>query len=156
MNVTARTAPSARRFATAMLFVGTTLTLPAFALDKIGSIANSQGKATIIRGGNSIAASTGAELMATDTLRTAEASSINVSLADGTRILLGPNSQLLLESYAYNPENKKGNMAFNFAKGTMRMITGAITKNNPEQAAVLKTPAATAGIRGTDFIVEVP
>ena len=129
--------------------------LDAQAADKIGNIANSRCKATIVRSGNTLPASNGAEVMTTDQLRTGEASGLNVLLADGTRVLLGPNSQLSMESYAFNPETKKGNMAFNFAKGTMRMITGAITKANPDQA-VLKTPSATAGIRGTDFIVEVP
>lgn len=127
----------------------------AHADEKVGTVTTSHGKATITRAGATITAAIGTELKPTDTLHTGEASNLSIALADGTRVLLGPNSQLAMESYAFNPETKKGNMAFNFAKGTMRMITGAITKTSPDQA-ILKTPSATAGIRGTDFIVDVP
>lgn len=123
--------------------------------DRIGSVTSVQGNLTIVRDGGNVAGTIGSELRTTDVLRTADASKASVALLDGTRVLLGPNSQLAMETYTYDSESRKGSMVFNFAKGTMRMITGAITKGNPEQA-VLKTPGATAGIRGTDFIVDVP
>ncbi len=146
-----------RQALTMALLVCASLLLPtwASAQEKIGSVTTSHGKVSLVRDNTTINASIGTEIRATDVLRTGEASNVSIAFADGTRVLLGPNSQLAMESYAFNPENKKGNMAFNFAKGTMRMITGAITKANPDQA-VLKTPSATAGIRGTDFIVDVP
>jgi len=39
-------------------------------------------------------------------------------------------------------------------RGSMRMITGLISKANP-QAVAVTTRTATVGVRGTDFIVEV-
>ena len=160
MNVLTTSLPVSARFLrtlAATLFLGSVMLTgtTALAQDKIGTVTTSQGNVSLLRAGNSLPAPTGTEVKATDTLRTGEAANVSVAFADGTRVLLGPNSNLSMEAYAYNPDSKKGNMTFNFAKGTMRMITGAITKNNPD-AAVLKTPSATAGIRGTDFIVDVP
>lgn len=126
----------------------------ALANEKIGTVTTSNGQVSMTRNNAVTPAPVGTALQATDVLRTGEASNVSVAFADGTRVLLGPNSQLAMESYAYNPDSKKGNMMFNFAKGTMRMITGSLTKANPDQA-YLKTPSATAGIRGTDFIVDV-
>jgi hypothetical protein len=40
-------------------------------------------------------------------------------------------------------------------KGTLRYVSGLIGKKNP-QAIKVMTANSTIGIRGTDFIVEVP
>jgi hypothetical protein len=46
-------------------------------------------------------------------------------------------------------------MLVSILKGTLRMVSGLLVKANPEQVR-LKTPTATIGVRGTDFIVDVP
>ena len=127
----------------------------AFAQEKIGNISASQGSSVIVRGNNNIPVASGLEIKTGDFIRTSENASVGVMFIDGTRVLVGPTSQVSIDTYAFNPADQKGNMLVGVVKGTMRMISGLITKANPGQA-VIKTATATAGLRGTDVIVEVP
>ena len=43
----------------------------------------------------------------------------------------------------------------NLLQGTIRVVTGWLGKVQPEQVKVI-TPTSVVGVRGTDFIVEVP
>jgi hypothetical protein len=120
-----------------------------------GVIKTSQGNVQILREGRSIPAPVGADVMAGDTLRTTGESSAGVMLKDDTRVSLGPNSQLVLDRFAFNANTNEGDMLVSILKGTLRMVSGLLVKANPEQVR-LKTPTATIGVRGTDFIVDVP
>lgn len=123
--------------------------------DGIGSVKDIRGSAVIVRNGADLPAAIGTPVQQGDLLRTAENSSAKVSLADGTQVTVGPSSQVSLESFAFNAGNQKGNLLVGILKGTMRMVSGLIAKSNPGNA-MIRTPTATAGIRGTDFIVDVP
>lgn len=127
---------------------------PAWGQDGIGTIRGSQGNVVVVREGHSLAAGSGFDLRTGDVLRTADKASAKFALADGTQVIVGPASQVAMDSFSYEAESRKGNLLVSIFKGTMRMISGAIAKANPGQAMV-KTPTATAGIRGTDFIVDV-
>ena len=45
-------------------------------------------------------------------------------------------------------------MLISVLKGTFSMVSGMMVKHSPE-AAVVKTPTATIGVRGTEFAIEV-
>lgn len=127
----------------------------ALAQNVAGVVKTSHGNVQILRDGRSIPAPVGTDVMAGDTLRTAGESSTGVMLKDDTRVSLGPNSQLLLDRFAFNANTNEGDMLVSILKGTLRMVSGLLVKANPEQVR-LKTPTATIGVRGTDFIVDVP
>lgn len=120
-----------------------------------GVVKKSDGSVTILRDGKDIPVEVGTVVMAGDVVRTAASGSAGVMLKDETRMSLGPNSQVSLERYAFNADTHQGNMFVNILKGTMMMISGLIVKTNPD-AAKIKTPTGTVGIRGTEFIVDVP
>lgn len=120
-----------------------------------GVIKSNEGSVEIIRGGKTIPATAGTKLEAGDVLKTSKDSSAGVMLKDETRIALGSNSQVALDKFAFNPNTNQGNMVVNIVKGTFAMISGLLVKNNPTSAQI-KTPTATAGVRGTYFVVEVP
>lgn len=81
--------------------------------------------------------------------------SVGISMHDETLLSLGPNSTLVISAFAYNPVTREGQVETSILKGTMRYVTGLIGRANPEAIKVL-TPTSTMGIRGTEFIVDVP
>jgi hypothetical protein len=64
---------------------------------------------------------------------------------DQTTLNIGPNSDLLIDEYVFDPNKGVGKMTVSLAKGAMRFIGGQITHNS---SASVNTPPATIGIRG--------
>ncbi len=89
-----------------------------------------------------------------DRLVTGPDGAASMVLRDGTTMMLGPRSRVTLDSFAFNSTTNEGNLVVAVLRGSMRMITGLISKANP-QSVLVKTRTATVGVRGTDFIVEV-
>lgn len=93
----------------------------------------------------------------------------NLRFADGGRILLRPNSEFAVETYRYAgaapaadaggavapaPAPAAGTAFFRLVRGGFRAISGLIGKADRQQYRVT-TPAATIGIRGTDYEVQI-
>lgn len=92
----------------------------------------------------------GLPLQLGDRLTTAAGASAIIKLNDGTRVTLRPQSDVTLQVFKYAPDASDNNMVLQLLRGGFRALTGLVTKNN-SKAAVVKTPTATIGIRGTDF-----
>ena len=82
-----------------------------------------------------------------EVISTAEKSEAEIVLDDDTKLAIGPNSQITLDSFVYDPDKKDGEVVINAAKGAFRFITG----KSPKSAYTIKTPASTIGVRGTTF-----
>ena len=120
-----------------------------------GVVKTQQGSVTIERGGVSMPAVVGTKLMAGDVIKTSADTTVGLMMKDETRVSLGSNSQAALDKFAFNENTHSGNMLVSVVKGTLSMISGLLVKANPGQVLV-RTPTSTAGIRGTEFIVDVP
>jgi hypothetical protein len=130
--------------------------LPAAAVTAdAGTIKSVRGQVTVERAGKSVEVQVGDPVFEGDRVRVRGDGSVGISLRDETLISLGPNSNLVIDAYAYNPTTREGAVETSILKGTLRYVTGLIGRLNPA-AIKVKTPTATVGIRGTDFIVEVP
>ena len=75
------------------------------------------------------------------------------TLSDGTEVMLGARSSVVLREYDYDSTTREGHILLDFIGGQLRVISGLISKQNPENLKV-KTPTAVVGVRGTDFILE--
>ena len=64
---------------------------------------------------------------------------------DGSAFSIGPNSELTLDKFIYDPAKGGGEMALSVTKGVFRFVGGKISKDNPVQ---IKAGSATMGIRG--------
>ena len=64
---------------------------------------------------------------------------------DESALTIGPNSDMVLDEFIYDPETETGSLVMNATKGVFRLVGGKISKKN---AVLLKTPTATIGIRG--------
>lgn len=76
---------------------------------------------------------------------------VHIVFADGTSFRLGSQSKAMLDRFFYDPTRGRGQLAFELGTGAFRFISGRMDKRDYS----LKTPTATIGLRGTDFIVEV-
>ncbi|MCK5850242.1 MAG: FecR domain-containing protein [Kiritimatiellae bacterium] len=90
-----------------------------------------------------------------DKIVTKEKSSIQIMLNDDSVISQGERSELVIDQYIYSSEKKKeSNCSVRVLKGLFRIVTGKITKMNPDRFKV-KTKMATVGIRGCEIGFEV-
>lgn len=89
-----------------------------------------------------------------DRLTTAVGGSAIIQLNDGTRMTLRPQTELVLEQYQYQKDTAGGLMVLELLRGGFRALTGLISKGN-SKAAMVRSPTATIGIRGTDFDARV-
>lgn len=85
-----------------------------------------------------------------DRLTTSDGASAIIKLADGTRMTVRPNTEMLIQQYQFRENAPDNSMVMNLLRGGLRAVTGLISKNSPD-AAKLRTSTATIGIRGTDF-----
>lgn len=87
-----------------------------------------------------------------DMVSSAQQSSLQIKMQDGGFIAVRPNTKLKIEQFRFSGQADSGNDRSFFAliKGGFRSITGLIGQVNKQNYRVT-TPAATIGIRGTDY-----
>jgi len=77
-----------------------------------------------------------------------------IKFIDNSEITLRPNTQFKIENFSFDEAKPEDDSSvFGLIKGGLRSITGLLGKRNKEKYK-LNTPAATIGIRGTDFLAE--
>ncbi len=74
---------------------------------------------------------------------------VQVLLLDGSTFTVGPNSNLVIDKFVYNPGSGKGELVASFTKGALRFIGGKLSK--PVGGIEVKTPAGELTIRGGIF-----
>jgi len=67
-----------------------------------------------------------------------------IRFIDDTRLVIGPNSRLKIDSFVFNPDNTAKKVTISAIKGTFRFISG----KSPSGAYNIRTPSSTIGIRG--------
>lgn len=121
---------------------------------KAGTLKMVQGDVRVVDVRGERAVQPGDTVTVADSVVTGANGSASLVLRDGTALVLGPKTRIELKNYAFDETSQKGNMLVSVLQGSLRMITGLISKTNPGAAAVT-TKTATIGVRGTDFIVQV-
>ncbi|MBI3289627.1 MAG: FecR domain-containing protein [Elusimicrobia bacterium] len=91
---------------------------------------------------------TGKPVYSRDKVTTGAGAKLQVLLLDQTSFTIGPNSELVLNEFYYDPNTSTGKVAANVTKGAFRFITGKIARRDPASMQVT-TPVGTIGIRGT-------
>ncbi len=127
--------------------------IKAQALDvDIGSITELNGNTRVVRD-KPYESSIDFSLNSMDKLETAKGR-MGVTFRDETTIRLTENSNVIIDKFVFDPDPSKSSMALNFVKGTGRFISSK-KKRIPNDNIVVRTHAATIGIRGTDFTITV-
>ncbi len=86
-----------------------------------------------------------------DVVRTNTTGKVQLIFNDDSVVTIGVNSVFSMSDYS-NTQRKSFDATLN--KGFARFVTGVIVKNNPS-AFKVRTPQATAGIRGTTLALEI-
>ncbi len=120
----------------------------------IATLKTVSGHVWVIRDDDRISATPGMKLLEADLLGTDADSSAGVSFMDGSRVSLGPESTMEINSFRFAPKNEDYAFDVYFGKGTAVYSSGRIGKLAPE-AVQFSTPQAVLGVRGTTFLVRV-
>ena len=117
----------------------------------IGSVTIVEGEVFATREGKQIRLNLADKIEKNDFIETKINSKIKITFIDNTMITIGKESNLKIEDYFFDQNNKNGSKTeLNITKGTFHTITGQIGKVNPSKFK-LKTKNATIGIRGTEI-----
>lgn len=96
--------------------------------------------------------SVGADVFIGDRIVTSDRGLVQIQFSDGTKLVVGPNSAMVLEDYLVRADASAGKFAIDALSGTFRFVTG----DAPKDSYLITTPTGTMGVRGTafDFYVE--
>ena len=117
----------------------------------IASIKTVQGNCSVRRGAQTIPATQGMHLQLGDVLVTSTDSGLAFIMRDGTRVSLGPQTELTVAQFAYDPSHGKFALLLKLGRGILAYVSGKIATFSPEAVRV-ETPVATIGVRGTKFV----
>ncbi len=82
-----------------------------------------------------------------EVIETGDESATEFVFLDETKLALGPNSSLVLDSFVFDPASDTGSFVMTATAGVFRFVSGKL----PKKAYETHTPTATIGIRGTVF-----
>ena len=95
----------------------------------------------------------GSKVFYGDTIFVKSKSNAQILFLDETVLTVGEDTELTIDDFVYDPKTNDGNFVTNIKSGTVKFITGKISKKNPDNLEV-KMPAGTLGARGTEFVVQ--
>ncbi len=118
-----------------------------------GNIGKIKGSGVLERNGAVVTGDTGVGVKSMDTAVTANGQ-MQIDFVDETRVDITEHSRLLIDEFVYDPDNGEGKLGLKASLGTMRYASGQIAKKY-KQNVKIRTPSATIGVRGTDFVLVV-
>lgn len=127
---------------------------PASAHAFVGVVKTVDGEAAIQRDGQTLTAITGLEVKRADIVSTGPKGYIGLVFSDDTLITMGPETQITIDDYLFEPREKKLSFIIRLVHGTLSFISGQMAKLSPESVRLIM-PAATIGVRGTHVLMKV-
>lgn len=121
--------------------------------DYIGIVKSVTRDAFIIRKGETTPAVVNMKIMNKDIVKTGPQGAIGFILKDDTVISMGPESQIVIDDFIFDPAQKNMSLIARMLHGTVSYFSGQIVKLSPESVR-FETPMATIGMRGTHFLVK--
>lgn len=92
----------------------------------------------------------GTDVVFREKITTTAAGQAQILFLDQSALMIGPNSEVTLDEFVYDPDSNKGSLVATLSQGAFRFIGGKLSKQGN---ATLRTPVATIGIRGSDVTV---
>jgi hypothetical protein len=120
----------------------------------VGYVKNVSGQAWVTTAGQRVPAVPGTAIMIGSQLRTQPQSTLGVTFKDNTMMSFGPDTELTVDEYLYEPAQGQLKLGTSLARGSLNYVSGVIAKLKPEAVAV-KTPTGIIGVRGTQFVARV-
>src|SRR6266540_537210 len=70
----------------------------------------------------------GIDVQANELITTNENDRAHLIFLDGSSLTVGPNAQLTIDRFVFDPNTKTGELAINASKGVLRLVGGKISK----------------------------
>ena len=121
---------------------------------RIGFVKTVEPQAFLIADGKTTPLAVGSAVHLGDHLRTGKTGSVGITFQDDTIMSIGPDTEIVVDEYLYDPGKDALKLAANLMRGSLNYVSGVIAKLRPE-AVLIKTPTGTIGVRGTHFAAKV-
>ena len=95
----------------------------------------------------------GENVVFNERIQTTTAGQTQVLFLDQSTMTVGPNSDVTIDQFVFNPAAGTGTMALTASKGVLRLIGGALTKQ--EAPLSVRTTIATIALRGGVMVADV-
>jgi len=126
------------------------LAAPVLAADQAGVSAAVKGQVALNRPqaavGHQVAG--GEAIFLQDAIQSGPRSGMQILLLDETVFTIGPESEMVVDEFVYDPQTNTGKVGAQITKGVFRFVTGRVARQNPADMNV-KLPSGTLGVRGT-------
>ena len=93
---------------------------------------------------------TGDKIYLNETILAGADSGTQILLLDQSTFTIGSESEVVMDTFIYDPDTNDGKIVANVKQGSLKVISGLISKKNPDSLTV-KVPEGTLGSRGTEF-----
>jgi hypothetical protein len=93
----------------------------------------------------------GTSIVRNERLQTSATGTLHVTFNDRTTLNLGPNTNLVVDQYVYNPASGAASLQTSVRSGLVRFVGG---QSSHQGNASIQTPVATIGIRGNMVVVQ--
>src|SRR5262249_38556524 len=95
----------------------------------------------------------GQEVVFNERIATGEGGQTQVLFLDESTMSVGPNSDMVIDEFVYDPRAGTGKLAANLTRGVFCFVGGKLSKQ--DHAVTMQTPSATIGIRGGLILVNL-
>src|SRR5439155_2597122 len=86
-------------------------------------------------------------------ITTAASGQTQLLFLDESSMSIGPNSDLTIDQFVFDPNTGTGKLAMSATRGLLRYVGGKLSKQ--DNAVTLRTSTATLAVRGGAFVVSV-
>jgi hypothetical protein len=124
---------------------------PAAADQRSCEVAEVAGQAILTHDGSPSNVGVGSDLAASDVLRTGPSGRVNVACSDGTRVTIGPDTEINLGSLV-GEQDENGSIGLSLHRGIARFLAPVRTWGTFNVFG----PVAVASVRSTEWIMETP
>lgn len=120
---------------------------------EIGRIKNvTQGGIEIVRDGETRSGKSGFSLREGDIVVTRAGQRAGITLADNTRLSVGPRSRMIISKYRFNRAKGTGESVIGVDRGAVGVDSGRLSGTGKMR---FRAGTSTLGVRGTHFVIEV-
>jgi hypothetical protein len=101
------------------------------------------------QGGETKTLKIGKSVFYNERITTSDSGVVQVLLVDGSTFTVGPQSNLVIDKFVYDPRKGTGELAATLSKGALRFVGGKLSKQAP--GVKVRTPAGELTVRGGIF-----
>jgi len=92
----------------------------------------------------------GTNVVFKEKIKTAAKGQTQILFLDQSTLTVGPNSELVLDEFVYDPNASTGKLTVSLGRGLLRYVGGVISKNG---GVTIDTPTASLTVRGGIVII---